>query len=269
MFLCMKIKITITSVFHQISMRVILSAVVRFILPVIFITACNPSFQTQKAAVSGYRITTENAKDSSVLFLLKPYSDSINSTMNGVIGYTEKDLEKKQPEGSLGNFMADAFFTMAKEKFNEAVDGAWTNYGSIRMTQLLAGSITRGEIYELMPFDNVLILQKMKGEILQQVLDLIAGRGGWPLAGITMQIKNKKAVNVMIGEKPIDAGKVYTIAHSDFIANGGDNADMLKSIPQQNIGYLMRDALIDYITKQKKEGKNITATEENRVTNAQ
>jgi 2',3'-cyclic-nucleotide 2'-phosphodiesterase (5'-nucleotidase family) len=130
-------------------------------------------------------------------------------------------------------------------------------------------SITRGKIYELMPFDNTLILQKIRGEILQQVLDLMAERGGWPLAGITMQIKNKKAVNIMIGGKPMDKGKVYTIAHSDFIANGGDNADMLKPIPQQNIGYLMRDALIDYVTKLRKEGKNITATEENRVTNAQ
>jgi hypothetical protein len=37
---------------------------------------------------------------------------------------------------------------------------------------------------------------------------------------------------------------------------------MLKSIPQENIGYLMRDALFDYIQKQ---GKKIGAQLENRV----
>ena len=32
----------------------------------------------------------------------------------------------------------------------------------------------------------------------------------------------------MIGGKPIDPDRLYTIANSDFIANGGDNADMLR-----------------------------------------
>lgn len=120
-----------------------------------------------------------------------------------------------------------------------------------------------------MPFDNLLILQKIKGSVLQQLLDLTADKGGWPMAGLTMQIKDKKAVNVIIGGKPIDPDRVYTIANSDFIANGGDNADMLRPIPQITNGYLMRDAIFDYISKLKSQGKNITATIENRVTNAQ
>jgi hypothetical protein len=38
----------------------------------------------------------------------------------------------------------------------------------------------------------------MKGSVLQQFLDLTAARGGWPVAGITMHIKDNKAVDVMI-----------------------------------------------------------------------
>jgi 2',3'-cyclic-nucleotide 2'-phosphodiesterase (5'-nucleotidase family) len=109
----------------------------------------------------------------------------------------------------------------------------------------------------------------MKGSMLQQFFDHIANRGGWPIANATMQIKDKKAVNVLIGGKPLDPSAMYTTLNSDFVANGGDNADMLRSIPQQNIGYLMRDALFDYIARLKSQGKNITANEENRVTNAQ
>jgi 5''-nucleotidase/2'',3''-cyclic phosphodiesterase and related esterases len=189
--------------------------------------------------------------------------------MNDVIGIAEKSLEKKAPEGTLGNFMADAFFIMANEKFQTKVDVAFMNFGSIRLTQLPAGNVTRGKIFELMPFDNVLLLQKMKGTVLQQLLDHIAGRGGWPVAGMTMQIKDKKAVNVLIGGKPLDPEATYITANSDFVANGGDDAAMLRTIPQINIGYLMRDALFDYINKLKSQGKNITANEENRVTNAQ
>ena len=126
-----------------------------------------------------------------------------------------------------------------------------------------------GKIFELMPFDNILVLQKLKGSELQQLLDLIAARGGWPVAGMTMQIKDKKAINVMVGGKPLDPNAVYSVVNSDFVANGGDNADLLKALPRDTKGYLMRDALFDYINKLKREGKNITARIENRVTNVE
>lgn len=239
------------------------------LLVVIQASSCKTAYQPQSIQYKDYRINSSQAKDSILLSVLKPYSDSVNMSMNDVVGIADKSLEKKQPEGTLGNFMADAFFTMANEKFQAKVDVAFMNFGGIRLTQLPAGNVTRGKIFELMPFDNVLLLQKMKGAVLQQLLDHIAGRGGWPVAGMTMQIKDKKAVNVLIGGRPLDPEATYTTANSDFVANGGDEAAMLRSIPQINIGYLMRDALFDYINKLKSQGKNITANEENRVTNAQ
>lgn len=189
--------------------------------------------------------------------------------MNDVVGIADVTLEKKQPECTLGNFMVNAFFTMAQEKYNMKVDAAFMNYGGIRLNQLPAGNVTRGKIFELMPFDNLLVLQKLKGNVLQQFLDITAAKGGVPVAGMTMQIKDKKAVNVMIGGKPLDPQAIYVTVNSDFVANGGDNADMLRTVPQITNGYLMRDALFDYITWLKTQGKNITAITENRVTNAE
>ncbi len=231
--------------------------------------SCNTTYQSQTLEHKSYRITDAQAKDSSVLTFLQPYSNNVNKTMNDVMGVADVSLDKKQPECTLGNFMVDAFLTMAAEKYNTKVDVAFVNFGGIRLNQLPAGNVTTGKIFELMPFDNLLILQKLKGDILQQVLDLMAAKGGWPVAGMTMQIKDKKAINVMIGGKPLDPNAMYTIANSDFIANGGDNADMLRNVPQITNGYLMRDALFDYIKKLKGNGKNISANIENRVTNAQ
>ena len=231
--------------------------------------SCNTTYQGQSLQYKSYRIANTQQQDSALLTFLKPYSDSVNNSMNGVVGIAEISLDKKQPESTLGNFMVDAFYTMAKEKYNTEVDGAFVNFGGIRLTQLPAGNVTRGKVFELMPFDNLLILQKLKGDALQQLLDLTAGKGGWPMAGISMQIKDKKAINVLIGGKPLDPNKTYTIVNSDFIANGGDNADMLRPVPQITNGYLMRDAIFDYINKLKGQGKNISANIENRVTNAQ
>lgn len=235
----------------------------------LFFLSCNTSYQTQSAQYKSYRISGNENQDAKLVNIIKPYSDSVNKSMNDIVGFAEKSLEKKAPEGTLGNFMVDAFFEMAKEKYATQVDAAFLNYGGIRLTQLPAGNVTRGKIFELMPFDNLLILQKLKGDVIQQLLDLAASKGGWPVAGITMQIKDKKAVNVMIGGKPLDPNATYTTANSDFMANGGDNADMLRNIPQIINGYLMRDALFDYIIKLKAQGKNISANEENRVSNAQ
>ena len=231
--------------------------------------SCNTTYQSQSLQYKSYRINDAQQKDSSVLTFLQPYSANVNKTMNDVVGIADVSLDKKSPECTLGNFMVDAFLSMAAEKYNTKVDAAFVNYGGIRLTQLPAGNVTSGKIFELMPFDNLLIIQKLKGDVFQQLLDLIAAKGGWPVAGIIMRIKDNKAINVMIGGKPLDPKAIYTVANSDFIANGGDNADMLRNVPQITNGYLMRDAILDYIKKLKNQGKNISAKIENRVTNVQ
>lgn len=215
------------------------------------------------------KVTGNAGNDSAVLAMLKPYADNINATMNTVIGDVETILEKKQPEGTLNNFVADAMLYMAAKKYNQQVDAAFVNFGGLRIGNVAKGSITNGKVFELMPFDNTIVLQAVKGSTFQQFLDLVAGRGGWPCAGITMQIKDKKAINITIGGKPLDVNATYWIANNDYVANGGDECDMLKVLPQLNKGYLCRDAIIEYIQEQTKQGKKITATIQNRVSYAQ
>lgn len=244
-------------------------SLIALLLLIITGITCNTLYETRSLEYRTYRVTESQKKDSALLAFLAPYSETVNRTMNDVVGVADQSMDKKQPESTLGNFMTDAFLVMAAEKYNTPVDASFLNYGGMRLTQLPAGNVTTGKIFELMPFDNLLILQKLKGDVLQQFLDLTAARGGWPVAGLTMQIKDKKAVNVMIGGKPLDPNATYTTVNSDFVANGGDNADMLRNVPQISNGYLMRDAIFDYIKKLKSQGKNISAKIENRVSYAQ
>lgn len=244
-------------------------AIPLFVLLLIGGFSCTTAFRHTAVSYKSYRLTDSLAKDSSALRLLQPYRDEVNRTMNEVVGTAGISLEKSQPESTLGNFMVDAFFVMASEKYDTHVDVAFLNFGGMRLTQLPAGPVTSGKIFELMPFDNLLILQKLKGTVLQEFLDLIAAKGGWPVAGMQMEIRDKKAVNVLIGGKPLDPDAVYTTVNSDFLANGGDNADMLRAVPQISNGYLMRDAIFDYIKKRKAGGMDIRAVIENRVRYAQ
>lgn len=229
------------------------------------LVACKPQQQTTTVNFKGYKINQQNNKDTSLLKMLAPYSDSINKTMNTVIGFSTRGLTKKQPESELGNFMADCMLQMASKRFGKKVDAAFINYGGIR-SYIPKGEITVGKIYELMPFDNLVVIQEVKGSILKQFLLKVADRGGWPLSGLSMKIKDKKPEQILVAGNPINDDAIYIIANSDYIANGGDDCIMLKSIPQQNNGYLLRDALIEFIQQITKQGKPIDWKLDSRVT---
>ncbi len=233
------------------------------------LVACRMAYVPSQAQYGSQRITRELATDSALFFLLKPYGDSVDISMSTVVGTVRNTLEKDQPEGTLGNFMADAYLAMGARQFGEPIDAAFVNYGGIRLNQLPAGPLTLGKIFELMPFDNVLVLQQLSGVELQSFLDLVAARGGWPVAGIRFTIKNKKAIDIYIKDKPIQAEAQYWILNSDFVASGGDNAEMLKVLPQRSTGYLARKALIDYAVLQSQQQGFIGAVLEKRVRYAQ
>jgi 2',3'-cyclic-nucleotide 2'-phosphodiesterase (5'-nucleotidase family) len=233
----------------------------------LFALSCRTVQVPTAVAYHDYRITDSLAKDARLIAMMAPYRDSVDRSMNAVVGYVESALEKKQPQGSLGNFMVDALYYGGKTKFGFEPDLAVVNYGGIRLTQVPAGKMTRGKVFELMPFDNLLVLQQIKGDVLKQFLDHTAVAGGWPLAGVSMEIRDKKAVNILIKGQPLDPNKTYNLINSDYVANGGDNAAMLKAIPQKNLGYLMRDAIFDYIASL--PNKTISVNNEKRVTDAQ
>ncbi len=142
-----------------------------------------------------YTVINRSIKaDSAVAMMLSPYRESMDSLMNITIGYTSIPLSKAQPESTLGNFMADAIRYRAIQ-MNTSVQASIINYGGIRLSYLQPGAITRGQIFELMPFDSKLAIMEIPGKILQEFCDHMAQYGGWPISGMTYQIKNKKAIN--------------------------------------------------------------------------
>lgn len=249
------------------SLCAMLRKTLSFLMIVSLAASCSTGHPATSVLYRDYRIEKDTKKDSSLIHFLEPYSASLNASMNEVIGFSNSNLSARQPESALGNFMADCMKEMAEKKFMTNVDAGFMNQGGIR-SYIPKGNITVGKIFELMPFDNLVVLQKLSGTVLQDFLDKAAADGGWPVSkGVTMQIKNKKAVAVMINGKPLVANASYTIANSDYIANGGSDCDMLRGIPQVSKGYLLRDALIGYVKDLTKQGKPLDAEIENRVTN--
>jgi 2',3'-cyclic-nucleotide 2'-phosphodiesterase (5'-nucleotidase family) len=232
----------------------------------LFVVSCKSvSYHYTERTPSLTRINQDSLQlyDTAVHNMIAPYKLKLDSQMNVVIGTTIYKLTKDKPEGSLGNLLCDAAVWYAAAHYDKPIDICVMNAGGIRLPNIEAGNITVGKMYELMPFDNMVDVLEIKGEIVDQFLQLVAAADGWPVAGLTMQIENGKAVNILIGGKPLVLDQTYTLVTSDYVANGGDKAEMLKLYEKRTgLNYLLRDALIEYV----KSTKTLNQTIDGRIT---
>ncbi len=242
------------------TMRIQIKIQYFFLILLFTFTACTQSiYQSTKVEYASIKIANQQKqKSDSVSYnYLSTYKDSVDKTMNVVIGYNAAELRKDQPEGTLGNFMADAMLAMATKKFNTKVDFALSNNGGIRINALMKGDVTIGKMYEVMPFDNLLVLLKMKGTIVRKLVSQVLVKGGWPLSGMQIKSKGGMAQTILVQGAALEDEKEYVVATSDYIANGGDDCDFLKSIVPQNNSILLRDILIEYVKMLTADNKKI------------
>ena len=227
------------------------------------IISCRSTYVVSEKQYNQYEVSKDSASDASIEKIINPYRDSLSTKMDIVIGSAAKTLNKSQPESELGNFCADALFNYTKNNLYQVVDVSILNYGGLRLPAIPPGEITIGKIYELLPFENTIAIVTLSGDSLQKVCDMIAAKGGWPVSGLRFRIENNKAVDLMINNEKLISTKSYKIVAPDYIANGGDNMSVMKSAVQNNTGWLLRDAMIDYI---RNLGKPIDANLDNRIT---
>jgi 2',3'-cyclic-nucleotide 2'-phosphodiesterase (5'-nucleotidase family) len=139
------------------------------------------------------------------------------------------------------------------------------NYGGLR-SSLPKGAITMRNIYELMPFENELVVVEIKGAKVRDLLNYLATKDGMPETGIRMSIKDNKAINASIQGVSFDESKSYLIITSDYLAQGGDEMNFfLDPIAYYPLGVKVRDAIIDYLKEQTQKGNTVSAQLDKRI----
>lgn len=216
---------------------------------ILLLGSCTKQIYKTKTESHFYKISDEESMtDTSVSALIRPYKMALDIEMEVEVGYCPKPLTLEQPESALGNWMADLIQEQAAKYFKEKIDLAAQNYGSIRIPSLPKGYITKGKIFELMPFENRMVLLYIKGDILQQFFDRMARAGGWPISeSVKYKIENDKAIDIYIGVEKLDLEKTYKLALPDYIANGGDDCDFFKGVKRKESPKLVREAIFEYI----------------------
>ena len=226
----------------------------------------------QKALVTNvsetHIIVNQNNIDSVIYKTIIPYKKTQDEKMQTVITHSEGALLKADVESSLGNFFCDAVLYETKKLLgidSAMVDIAVFNKGGLR-NALPKGNITVGNIFELMPFDNELVVLKLSGVQVKDMLTKIAEKGGIPVGGMTLQITKTTASNISIKGKPFDETKDYWIVTSDYLANGGDNYTFFKNAKERKVmNMLLRDVIINYCKDVTQQGKTLKPTLDGRI----
>lgn len=209
---------------------------------------------------------TEAIADKSFKVFLAPLKQRLDEQMDKVIGTAAVEMQVHTPESPLSNFSADVYREIASEYLKSPVDIGIVNIKGIR-TNISAGDITVSKIFELMPFENELVIIWLKGYELDGLLNFFASIRGEGVSGLSMGIKNGKAINILIGGLPLDPDKVYSIATNDYVAEGNDGmVQLTRGEKSEYTGIKIRDMIIDYIKDATAKGKIISAHMDGRIT---
>ena len=242
----------------------------------LFLVGCKTYWVEDKVESKNIVITDELGEKSSnnqIEQMIKPYRDSMSITMNEVLNVSEVEMTTGIPEGNLGNFVADLVYDIGSENYKQKIDFVLLNNGGLR-TSLPKGEITRKKIFELMPFENELVVLTLTMDKTKELFEFVAEKTdtnlsvkkGVPLSKqVKLIIENQKPKEVLIG----DAGlvqKEYRVLTSDYLAGGGDEMNFfLNPVKAEKLGVKLRDAIIDKIEKEKEKGNTLNAKKDNRI----
>ncbi|WP_439881546.1 5'-nucleotidase C-terminal domain-containing protein [Pontibacter sp. MBLB2868] len=197
---------------------------------------------------------------------IQPYRQEVTDKMSEVVGTAPVALVKGDYESPLGNFVVDLQKSQSEPLYGKPIDLSLTTNGGLRVP-LPAGNITTGNVFELMPFENELVVLTLKGETVQQLFDYAAEKKVASIGNATYTVQTDKAKDIKIAGVPFDPRKTYTLVTSNYLAGGGDDLKMLKdAVKYENVGLLLRDAILQEIRQRTAAGKPITAEIKNRVT---
>ncbi len=200
--------------------------------------------QTQK----NISIADGMSEDAAVSSVIAPYKKSLESQMNEKISHTNFDLNKQGDNSNLGNLLADYTYDgateWAKKNNIQSIDAAVINIGGIRST-IGKGDILLKHIFEVMPFENEVVIVKMKGSDLRSLFDYyLQTRKNNPVSKIVVETEQGKLAKALINNQPVDDNKTYYIATSDYLALGGDNMKFFSKGELISTGLKLRDVFV-------------------------
>ncbi|MGJ9459540.1 5'-nucleotidase C-terminal domain-containing protein [Oceanobacillus sp. CF4.6] len=185
--------------------------------------------------------------DETVTETLSYYSEQIAPIINEVVGYNAQDLigdYTNNGDHGLGNLIADGM------KANMDSDFAMQNGGGIR-DHLLAGEVTWGELYNILPFGNTLMTVEVTGADLYPIInEQLSPTYGpdYSISGLhyTWNPELSEVVDVTFPDgTPIDEDETYTLTVNNYM---GTSDGPIKDLGQNPVmGPVDVDAMVEFV----------------------
>ncbi len=215
-------------------------------LAILSVTSCKTPLNIAKIGTQkNISLASELPENPQFNAIIAPYKQELEGKMNTKLSHTSVDLNKSGDNSNLGNLLADYTFEGAAEwaKNNgiPSVDAALINVGGIR-SSIGKGDILTKHIYEIMPFENEVIIVKMKGSDLSGLFQYyLKTQKNNPVSHLYIETDNGKNVKELVNGKVVDQNKDYYIATSDYLALGGDNMTFFAKGKMIPTGIKLRD----------------------------
>ncbi|MFD1005560.1 5'-nucleotidase C-terminal domain-containing protein [Winogradskyella aquimaris] len=189
---------------------------------------------------------------------ISPYRNNVNKNLDSIISYAPETYSKTDGElnTAIGNFMADAVFSESNPIFykrtGKNIDFVLLNHGGIRAI-ISEGNITTRTAYEVMPFENSVVVVALNGTQINKLLDYLSkAKRAHPVSNqieLTLD-ENFNIKKALISGQPVSETKTYYVATNDYLYNGGDRMTFFQPNDSlYTLDYKIRNVLIDHFKK--------------------
>ena len=202
--------------------------------------------------------------DREAMTIMERYKPAVDSVMAPVLGESLVGMTAGRPESLLSNWAADVMVEYSDFLDGKRADLGLVNVGGLR-NNLPQGTVRRGNIILISPFDNRLAIVQLKGSDLTALMQDIAAVHG---EGVSHEVRmvitsDGKLLDATISGQPIDPERTYRIATLDYLTEGNDKLYSLKKAIRVDVSDLFtRDCMMKYV----REHSPITSKIEGRIT---
>lgn len=181
-----------------------------------------------------------------VTALVDSFRTEIKKEYDQVIGTVVIDPNNGDSQSALGSFLAYA------QRDAAHADLGFMNNGGVRK-RLLAGPITKQDLFEVLPFRNLLMKFDLTGKQVRTVaLHMIKDHPGAQVSGIQCEWKRDSAgdveiVKLFVGGKPLDENATYTAAASDYMMGEAKRYLGVEAPPLTYVNQTMFEAVLKVV----------------------
>ncbi|MCD6310592.1 MAG: bifunctional metallophosphatase/5'-nucleotidase, partial [Candidatus Eremiobacteraeota bacterium] len=195
-------------------------------------------------------INKEITPDPEMVEMVAKYREKVKPIMERTIGEIDMDLDNdrayKGLDSKIGNLITDGLRSQTES------DIAFYNAGGIR-SSFKKGKICFGDVFAVLPFDDAVVTMDLTGKQVKEIL--VHGfnkKGVVQFSGLTVTYDpakegEERIVKVMVGDEPLEPGKIYRVTTTAFLATGGDGYDTFLGGKNVKYGDFARDVFSFYL----------------------